>query len=89
MHHNALGFGPLMAESSISYEGSQGPHAICKGAPDKSGNIMCCIAQESLEKESNTEKEEGIIAENDTRVGTKENWKKLTWELIHRRQNPS
>ena len=37
-HRNVLGSKALMAGLSTNYEGAQGPHAICKQAPDKSGN---------------------------------------------------
>ena len=39
-----LEFRPLMAESSTSYEGVRGPHAIRKGAPDKDHNIKVWCA---------------------------------------------
>ena len=39
MHYNALGFGPLMAESFINYDGAWGPHATRTGAPSKNRNI--------------------------------------------------
>ena len=37
-------FGPLMAESSINYEGARGPHVMCKWALGNNGNIKVWYA---------------------------------------------
>ena len=45
MHHNVLGFGPLMAKSSTNYEGVQGPHAMHRWASGKNCSIkVWCVA---------------------------------------------
>ena len=44
MHCNALGFKPLIAESSTSYEGASGPQAISKGVPGKNRSIKVWCA---------------------------------------------
>lgn len=41
-----------------------------QGAQYKS--LVCCVAHENLEEESNIEKEEEVAVENDTQITTKE-----------------
>ena len=44
-HRNVSGFEALMARLFTNYEGAQGPHVICKRAPNKSGSTkVWCTA---------------------------------------------
>ena len=87
MHCNVSGFEPLMAKSSINYEGAQGPHVMYKPTPGKNCSTKVWYAtwlKKFWNKKAIQRERRKLQQKKMYKSQLKKDWKRLTWDLIHR-----